>query len=190
MPEDPAVFRPPSPDTTASPDAAPGRPRPAGALFAGGLALACWVTAACGVPPELQRSHPDNRPSPTATATPTPTATPSPTPSPSPSPSALVSCAGSPSQAQVTALLRRSANLPRNARVTFKTGPLCAADWQYSVVEVPDRETLQAVTRGPASALRLVTAGSDVCTIPVRIEAPTPIRTVACEAPSSTIGGL
>jgi hypothetical protein len=187
MPEDPAVFRPPSPDSAAS------RPRTVGALIAGSLALlGCVATGSCGVPPELEQSQSTPQPTPTATATATPTPTPTPmtTPSPSPTDSGLTPCGNDPSQAQVTSLLRRTANLPRNARVTFQVGPLCAEDWQYSVVVVPDREPLQAVTTGPANALRLVTAGTEVCTIRIRAEAPTAVRTAACEKPPSPLGGL
>ncbi|MBF9128107.1 hypothetical protein I0C86_03735 [Plantactinospora sp. S1510] len=90
----------------------------------------------------------------------------------------------------MTALLRRSANLPRSARVSYQVGPLCAANWQFSVVAVAGREPLQAVTTGKGSALRLITAGTEVCTIRVRTEAPTAIRTAACDAPPSSIGGL
>ncbi|MBE1486009.1 hypothetical protein [Plantactinospora soyae] len=182
------MFRPPSPDFPA------GRSRAVGALIAGSLALiGCVATAACGVPPELQQSSPSAGPTPTPTATATPTPVPTPTPpttvSPT-SPSGLVPCAGNPTQAQVTALLRRSANLPGSARVSYSVGPLCAANWQFSVVTVAGREPLQAVTTGRGSALRLVTAGTEVCTIRVRTEAPTPIRTAACDAAPSTVGGL
>ncbi|MFC6019019.1 hypothetical protein ACFP2T_22765 [Plantactinospora solaniradicis] len=181
------MFRPPSPDSPT------GRSRVVGALIAGGLAVVgCIATAACGVPPELEQSQPSTRPtpSPTVTATPTPVPTPTPPTASPTSASGLVPCAGNPSQAQVTALLRRSANLPRSARVSYQVGPLCAANWQFSVVTVAGREPLQAVTTGPGNALRLVTAGTEVCTVRVRTEAPTAIRTAACDAAPSPSGGL
>jgi hypothetical protein len=87
----------------------------------------------------------------------------------------------------VIELLRHSSGLlPRGARVTVLSGPLCADDWQYTIVQVPDREPLQVVSSGPATALTLVTAGTDVCNIPVRTGAPAGIRTVACEGAPGT----
>jgi hypothetical protein len=186
MPEDPSVFRAPSPDARV------GRTRTGRALLAAGLTLLGCLLGACGVPPELKNPPPTSRPTPTPTASATPAPPPTPTPAPTstPSPTGLVPCAGKPGQEQVTALLRRSANLPRGVRVTFRSGPLCAGDWQYSMVAVSGRELLQAVTRGPANALKLVTAGSDVCSIRVRTEAPTPIRQAACEAAPPVPGGF
>ena len=60
--------------------------------------------------------------------------------------------------------------------------PQCAGTWQYSVVTVTGRDPLAVVTRGAPTALTLVTAGTNVCTIPVRTSAPPGIRKVACEA--------
>lgn len=185
MPEDPAVFQP----SFCAPPV--GHPRAVGALIAG-LALAgCLGTAACGVPPELDQSPSATRPTPTPTGTVgAPTPGPTPTLRPTPGPTRLAACAAGPSPAQVTALLRRSANLPRSAKVTFQVGPLCVEDWQYSIVVVTGREPLQAVTRGQPGGLRLVTAGTDVCNIPVRAEAPPAIRAAACDAAPSTAAGF
>ncbi|GAB2939508.1 hypothetical protein GCM10027280_29820 [Micromonospora polyrhachis] len=154
------------------------------------LAVAALL-AACGVPPELEppRSTLPTLVSPTAsgpvTATPPP---PSAAPTPTPSPtvrfpeSTTTDCQGSPSRTQLTALLRRQTGLlPAGAQITVTTGPLCSGEWQYSVVQIPDREPLQVVTKGESNALTLVTAGTDVCNIPVRIGAPTGIRFIACE---------
>ncbi|MEQ4300667.1 hypothetical protein ABNF97_04610 [Plantactinospora sp. B6F1] len=177
-----------------SPDPAAGRLRAVGALL-GCLTLAgCLLgLAGCGVPPELQEpgATPTRAtPTPTVGPTGTPTSGPGLTPTPTPRPTALVACPpGAPSRDQVTALLRRAANLPRSGRVTYRTGPLCLEDWQYSIVTVADREPLQAVTRGRPGKLRLVTAGTDVCTITVRAEAPPALRTAVCDAPPP-FGGL
>jgi len=196
MPEDPSVFRAPSfrlDPKQRGPDARASRTRIRRALLAGGLTLlGCLVSTACGVPPELKNPPPASRPTPTPTASATPVPPPTPTlpPTSTPSPTGLVPCAGKPSPEQVTAVLRRSANLPRNARVTYQSGPLCAEDWQYSMVSVTDRELLQVVTSGPANALKLVTAGSDVCSIRVRTEAPSQIRRAACDAAPPITGGF
>jgi hypothetical protein len=89
-------------------------------------------------------------------------------------------CAGHPTPDQIVALLRRSGTrfLPANAAVTFQTGPLCAGTWQYSVLLVPDHDPLQVVTEGASASLRLVTAGTDVCTVDVRVNAPAGIRNI------------
>ena len=91
-----------------------------------------------------------------------------------------VPCAGYPSGEQVVTLLRRSAGLlPARVTATVATGPMCAGAWQYTVVTVPDRDPLQVVTYGRPTALHLVTAGTDVCTVEVRASAPAGIRLVA-----------
>jgi hypothetical protein len=95
-----------------------------------------------------------------------------------------VLCHGQPSATQVMALLRSSSGiLPRNLRATVRSDtPLCAGTWQYSVIEVEERDPLLVVTRGTPGSLTLVAAGTNVCNIPVRTSAPAGIRTVACEA--------
>jgi hypothetical protein len=90
-----------------------------------------------------------------------------------------VSCAGQPGPAQVVALLKDRGLLRSTDVVTARTGPLCAGTWQYTVLAVTGREPLQVVTKGPASALALVTAGTDVCSVPVRTEAPAGIVAAA-----------
>ncbi|MBM0278810.1 hypothetical protein JM949_27680 [Micromonospora sp. STR1s_6] len=76
----------------------------------------------------------------------------------------------------------RAGVLPANVRVRVRTGPLCAGEWQFTVLEVTGHEELQVVTRGEPSAPALVTAGTDVCTIEVRATGPAGIRTLACDA--------
>lgn len=153
--------------------------------------LACAaLVAGCGVPPELRDGSGSTVPSP-QTGPPT-TAAPSLTDLPTEAApqtsqtfaeAQAVACNGSPSGAQVIALLRRSTGLlPSGATATVRAdGPLCAGTWQYSVVIVPGRDPLAVVTRGRPSSLTLVTAGTNVCNIPVRTGAPAGIRTVACE---------
>jgi hypothetical protein len=82
-------------------------------------------------------------------------------------------CAGRPSASQVIAALRHDRNLiPAGASARVVTGPLCAGDWQYTVLAVPDHDQLQVVTRGSAGALTVVTAGTYVCTPQVTGGAP------------------
>ncbi|MFI7430929.1 hypothetical protein ACIBPB_28435 [Micromonospora sp. NPDC049836] len=150
---------------------------------------ALLALAGCGAPPELrQSSTPAVTATATATATPTPSAPPTTVdtpaaPVPLPTPSDLIAnpCPAGPSGDRVVSLLRGAAGvLPRDVRVRVRTGPLCAGDWQYTVLEVTGHEELQVVTRGGPSALKLVTAGTDVCSVEVRAAGPPGIRTLAC----------
>lgn len=154
--------------------------------------LACClltvVLTGCGVPPELEQGA-TSTPSPTVTGS--PSSTPSPTlPLPPPvlpttpltSGAVAVACRNGPSEAQVLRLVRGSAGvLPADSRVRVSRGPLCADDWQYTVLAVTGYEDLTVVSRGKPGSLQLVTAGTDVCTIEVRTGAPDGIRTLACE---------
>ncbi|MEV4117328.1 hypothetical protein [Micromonospora sp. NPDC049645] len=159
------------------------------------MALASLVVAAlagCGAPPGL--NEPTGLPTHAATpATPGPSTAPATPPATAPSlgtstptPDAglvATACRGGPSGQRVVQLLRgRAGVLPTNVRVQVHTGPLCAGDWQFTVLEVTGHEELQVVTRGKPSAPVLVTAGTDVCTIEVRATSPAGIRTLACDA--------
>ncbi|MFJ5620723.1 hypothetical protein [Micromonospora sp. NPDC093243] len=162
--------------------------------------LATLALAGCGAPPELRQ------PVPTGTPTGTPSApTTAPTPALPPAtglPSAVPTapatpttdaglvaapCRSGPSGQRVIQLLRgRSGVLPDDIRVQVRTGPLCAADWQYTVLAVTGHEELQVVTRGGPGTPELVTAGTDVCTVEVRATGPLGIRTLACDG--GTVG--
>ncbi|WP_433533704.1 hypothetical protein ACQPYA_31045 [Micromonospora sp. CA-263727] len=153
--------------------------------------LAALLLAGCGEPPELRDG---SRGLPTRAATPSATGAITPTPTlvtelpgaapPTPSAEAglvAVACQGGPSQQQITDLVRgRSGLLPRNAKVAVRTGPMCAADWHFTLLDVTGYEPLQVVTRDQAGTLRLVTAGTDVCSVEVRVAGPIGIRTLAC----------
>jgi hypothetical protein len=157
------------------------------ALLIGALA----AVAGCGTPPELRGGSGGQAPRPSTSVAPTPTGTPAlPPPKALPTPTGqattptfdeafAVDCAGHPTSAQVVRVLRREGFVGAGARVTVRTGPVCAGTWQYTVVTVPGREPLAVVTRGRPGDLTLVTAGTDVCSIPVRVEAPLGIRTAA-----------
>jgi len=157
------------------------------------------LAAACGKPPELRDPPRRVAPPPTSPAAGIPTLTPpnpgttagqTGTTAPSRSESIAVDCAGQPSGDQVIMLVRRTDGmLPSGARVVVAAAPRCAGRWQYTVIQISDREPLHVVTEGWPAALTLVTAGTDVCTIPVRIGAPPGIRDLACgSAPIPTSG--
>jgi hypothetical protein len=169
----------------------PHRPRagaPAATLV--GALAATVLLSGCGKPPELIPRP--QVPVPTTTAAPAspastlpPGFTPPPTrPTPAATPSFdenfAVACRDHPDASVVIALVRRSGSLPTGGSgVTASSGPLCAGTWQYTVLTVPGKEPLQVVTEGRPDALRLVTAGTDVCTVDVRAVAPIGIRQAA-----------
>lgn len=163
--------------------------------------LTALAVAGCGVPPDLRQSTSPSAPAtasaPTSIPTPpVPPATGLPTTTPSlSSPTAdaglvATSCRSGPTGQQVIQLLRgRAAVLSDGVRVQVGTGPLCAADWQYTVLKVTGYEELRVVTRGRPGAPQLVTAGTDVCNAEVRVVAPPGIRTLACDGGTVGVSG-
>ncbi|MFY1635429.1 hypothetical protein ACN27F_19500 [Solwaraspora sp. WMMB335] len=176
-------------------------PARCGLLLISALAVSALAVGGCGKPPELRQSAPGGAlpgttdrvpadPGAPVTSAPPITIAPvgtDPVPSPTRStafPTGLaVDCAGRPTADRIVALLRRTDGLlPANAQVSVRMAPRCAGSWQYTVVQVPDREPLQVVTEGSPTAVSLVTAGTNVCTIAVRVNAPAGIRTLACDS--------
>ncbi|SCL39026.1 hypothetical protein GA0074692_5217 [Micromonospora pallida] len=162
------------------------------------FSLLTVVLGGCGAPPELEQQS-TSRPSPTAAPPATvspgpPTGVPlaPPTALPTtPDSSGMVAtpCRNGPSGQQVLRLVRDSPGaLPGGSGVRVRSGPLCADDWQYTVLTVSGYEDLSVVTRGRPGSLRLVTAGTDVCTIEVRTAAPTGIRTLTCDGTGGMAG--
>ncbi|MFI6065754.1 hypothetical protein ACIA47_10865 [Micromonospora sp. NPDC051227] len=156
------------------------------------MVLAVAALAGCGAPPGL--GEPTSVPTHTAAPTPSGPSTPPatlPTTAPSlgtvtPTPDAglvATACRNGPTGQRVLQLLRgRAGVLPANVRVQVRTGPLCAGDWQFTVLTVTGHEELQVITRGEPGSPMLVTAGTDVCTIEVRATSPAGIRALACDA--------
>lgn len=147
------------------------------------LLLAALVPlTGCGAPPELAPLPEGPLPgltSPGSPTTPTPATPTAPAATRTPADTSVaVDCAGEPDRDEVLALLQDDGMLA-DATATDVEGPVCAAGWQFTVVSVTDRDPLQVVTSGPPGNLTLVTAGTDVCTIEVRVHAPPGIRTAA-----------
>lgn len=146
--------------------------------------LAVLLLAGCGTPPGLAETPP---PLPAGTATPrttgpsgfTPVFPTAPLPSGGFASDTAVSCAGDPDGDDLVAVLRDRGVLAAGAEVTVAEGPLCAGDWQYTVVTMPDVDPLQVVTRRGGDGLELVTAGTDVCTVEVEVRAPPAILATA-----------
>ncbi|MBO4208028.1 hypothetical protein [Micromonospora echinofusca] len=159
-------------------------------VLVGALLGVVLPLTACGAPPELR--EPTSGALPATSAPPTVPTVPVPAPTaqtstlppvPTPADQNAGPCRTGPSADQVVRLLRRTDGLlPDGVRAKVAKGPLCADGWQYAVVEVTGHEALEMVSRGRADALRLVTAGTDVCTIEVRTLAPSGIRALACDA--------
>jgi hypothetical protein len=115
-----------------------------------------------------------------ATATRSPSAAATATGTPSFVEQTAVPCGSYVTGQQIIALLRNTAGLiPNEVSATVQSGPVCSGTWQYTVVVVPERDPLRVVTSGGPSSLKLVTAGTDVCTVEVRAIAPAGIRAIA-----------
>jgi hypothetical protein len=145
------------------------------------LAAVAALLAGCGPPPDLAPTPEAPLPGPTTPAPPTVPvpSPPGPVPSDTADTSIAVSCAGRPGGSEVLALLRDDDVLPEGTEAAVADGPLCAGDWQFTVVRVPGLDPLQVITSGPPDDLTLVTAGTDVCTIEVLVHAPPGIRSAA-----------
>jgi hypothetical protein len=142
---------------------------------------AVLATAGCGKPPDLRPAPGVPVPSPSGLPEPSrlplPTLSPGGLPAPSPKASFAetyyVPCLGRPSGEQVIATVRAKTRLlPRSGAIGVPTGPLCSGTWQYTILQAPNKDPLLVVTKGAPTSLSIVTAGSDVCTITVRTQAP------------------
>jgi hypothetical protein len=163
-------------------------PRAAAASAAALVGLALAVAAAGCSPTEVP---PPSRPIRPASPPSQPAFSPSPPPRGPAAPSLLVSpsarfaddaavnCAGYPSGGAVISLLRSKGVVARGSSVTVRSGPLCAGSWQYTILLLGGQEELQVVTTGTPSRLRLITAGTYVCTAEVLTQAPAGILTAA-----------
>ncbi|MCP2325987.1 hypothetical protein HDA40_004494 [Hamadaea flava] len=150
-------------------------------LVVAATAAATLLAAGCGKPPDLrEQGVPVPSPSVLAESTrpPLPQATTTPSTAPTFSESYYVACLGNPSGDQVVATLRAKTKLlPKSGTISVTMGPLCSGTWQYTIVQAPGKDALVVVTKAAATtaapaALQIVTAGSDVCTITVRTQAP------------------
>jgi hypothetical protein len=144
------------------------------------LPLGVTLLLGCGPPPQVEPTPDAPLPgqgTPGSPAAPSPGQPAPASPLPGTEEPEAVECDGEPDANAVLAALREAGLLDADAEVV--EGPLCADDWQYAVVAVPDRDPLQVITSGPPDELTLETAGTEVCTIEVRVHAPRAIRAVA-----------
>jgi hypothetical protein len=141
-----------------------------------------FLLAGCGPPPQVEPTPDGPLPGPDTPQTPSMPAPGGPGPAPATPTTGqdeAVDCDGNPGEDEVLAVLREADLLDADVEVSLLEGPLCAGDWQYAVVSVPDRDPLQVITSGPPDELTLVTAGTEVCTVEVRVHAPRGIRAAA-----------
>jgi len=84
----------------------------------------------------------------------------------------------------VLAVIKGKPGIP-NEQLEVHDGPYCSGSWQFTALEIagksPDEvEPLLVVTTGKPTALTLVEAGADVCSLRVQQDAPPGIRVRAC----------
>ena len=181
---------PPAPPLTAPPGASvsaganasgPVLPVPSGyslpvPLPTGGLPTATAPTLPY-VPPYVP---PATLPPVTTTRPTTTTTTRPPTSTVSPAPR----CANGPSRAQVLAVLDGLPGIPAKELVVA-AGPFCSGSWHFTEVRIADEdkaEQLFVVTTGTPTTLKVIEAGTDVCSTEVQSRAPAGIRVRACGA--------
>jgi hypothetical protein len=175
-----ACGEPPEQLPTSPPYVAPSSARPSGGRPAG--------LPPAGTPPPVVTAPaptlPDANPALPPYAYPTGTTTPATTVSPTPTPSHAAKCPGTPTKAQILALINGKPGIP-NAVLRVETGPYCSGAWSFTTVEITGQDDdeldpLMVLTTGKDSALTLVAAGSEVCSDRTQHDAPPGIRVLAC----------
>jgi hypothetical protein len=180
-----ACGEPPAPPLTAPPEA-PGN----GSAVASGPPPSGVVPGMPTAPPTLGVTtyptvapYPTNPIYPTTTAPTTPVTTSPTTPAASPAPR----CGSGPTKEQVLAVVKGRPGVPA-ADLKVIDGPFCSKTWQFTIVQIATAdanspaEPLLVVTNGKPATLKVIEAGTDVCSVKVRSEAPAGIRVWACGA--------
>jgi hypothetical protein len=122
-------------------------------------------------------------PQPILTGTaPTPTYTATTTTAPTGTPAPKCGSAG-PTAAQLITVVEGTPGIP-DKKLKVVDGPYCASGWHFSEMQLVDtsagHEPLFVVTKGDPKALKLVEAGTDVCSTQVQTDAPAGITVHAC----------
>jgi hypothetical protein len=122
---------------------------------------------------------------PPATLPPVTTTPPRTTPPPTSTVSPAAQCpASGPTKAQVLAVLVGLPGIPAK-ELEVVEGPFCSGSWQFTEVRIADEakaERLFVVTTGKPATLKVIEAGTDVCSTDVQTKAPARIRVRACGA--------
>ena len=175
-----ACGEPPAPPLTAPPEAAGNGSAGASALPPSGVVPGGPValpTVGTTIYPTVAPAYP------TTTAPTTPATTSPTTPGSLPAPR----CGSGPTKAQVLAVVKGRPGVPA-ADLKVIDGPFCSGKWQFTIVQIAEAdadspaEPLLVVTTGKPATLRVIEAGTDVCSVKVRTEAPAGIRVWACGA--------
>ncbi|GAA3349697.1 hypothetical protein GCM10020358_72770 [Amorphoplanes nipponensis] len=105
---------------------------------------------------------------------------------PAPTVSLAPKCRSGPTPAQMLAVLKGLPGIP-DRKLAVADGPYCAGSWQFAAVQIAgedpkEAEQLFVVTTGTPTALKVIEAGTDVCSVEVQSKAPAGIRARACGA--------
>ena len=185
-----ACGEPPPPPLTAPPLTGPASSSASGAViplpsgFTAPAPLPTGVLPTATLPP-LPYVPPATLP-PVLTTTPPRTTTPA-TTRPTPTVPAAPKCTSSgPTKAQMLAVLEGLPGIPEE-ELAVAEGPFCSGSWQFATVQIADEdpedaEQLFVVTTGRPAALKVIEAGTDVCSAEVQSRAPAGIRVRACGA--------
>ncbi|HEV7961588.1 MAG TPA: hypothetical protein VGP57_03520 [Actinoplanes sp.] len=171
---------PPEPLPTAPPETHGGVPPSSGSAIPSFGAPTVPGLPTGGLPPAGLPT-----PVPTVPTYPLPTTiTTTPTTPRSPTPSPAAKCTSGPSSAQVVAVIKGKPGIP-NEKFEVHAGPYCSGSWQFTELEIVGKnadevDPLLVVTTGQPTALTLVEAGADVCSLRVQQDAPPGIRVRAC----------
>jgi len=101
-----------------------------------------------------------------------------------PPPTPAKRCTSGPTAAQVLTVIKGRPGMP-DQELKVVEGPYCSGSWQFTIVGIAGasdeaEESLLVVTTGRPAALKVVEAGTDVCTDRVEDDAPPGIRVRAC----------
>jgi hypothetical protein len=183
-----ACGEPPAPPLTAPPgpsaSAAAGASGPAQPLPSDFTAPAPAPTGA--LPPVVVPTVPYVPPATLPPIATTPPRTTTPTTRPTPTVSPAARCRSGPTKAQVLAVLEGLPGIPER-KLAVAEGPFCSGSWQFTTVQIAGQdpkkaEQLFVVTTGKPDALKVIEAGTDVCSTEVQTRAPAGIRVRACGA--------
>ena len=178
-----ACGKPPEPPLS-GPPGAPGSAGSASPLPSGFTAPVPVPTGGLppGTLPTVPYVPPATLPPVATTTTTTPPWTTAPTSTVSPAPR----CRSGPTATQMLAVLDGLPGIPEQ-ELAVAEGPFCSGSWQFATVQIAGEDPKKAeqifvVTTGTPTALKVIEAGTDVCSVEVQTKAPAGIRVRACGA--------
>jgi hypothetical protein len=182
-----ACGEPPAPPLTELP-ATPGGAGPSGSAFPlpTGITAPVLPVPTGGIPPVTVPYVPPATLPPVFTTPPRITTTTPPATLPTPATPPAAKCRSGPTPAQVLAVLKDLPGIP-DQKLALTDGPFCSGSWQFAQVQIAgadpkSAEQLFVVTTGTPTALKVIEAGTDVCSVEVQTKAPAGIRVRACGA--------